>query len=118
MTFPFAKITSAKILTAATAGAVMLITGLIAPSGAALAASKEKDGTLRVVRIDDGKHRHHRLRDRIISSGYADGNGAYVYTEPKTVISAGQYVGRDPDRRLRGQMLIDFNRGVTSPGGR
>ena len=50
-------------------------------------------------------HRHH------VSTGGA-------HTDPDTVTSAGQYVGRDPDARARAQMLMDYNRGASSLGGR
>jgi hypothetical protein len=52
--------------------------------------------------------RHHRPRHHAITEG----------TDPQTVMSGGQYVGRDPDARARAQMLIDYNRGVSSMGGR
>jgi hypothetical protein len=50
-------------------------------------------------------HRHHVITED-------------AHTDPNTVYSAGQYVGRDPDARARAQMLIDNNRGVGSLGGR
>jgi hypothetical protein len=52
--------------------------------------------------------RHHRQRHHLITEG----------ADPQTVMSGGQYVGRDPDARARAQMLIDYNRGVSSMGGR
>jgi hypothetical protein len=58
----------------------------------------------------DKDTRHHRLRHHVITEG--------VHTDPNTVMSGGQYVGRDPDARARAQMLIDYNRGVSSMGGR
>jgi hypothetical protein len=58
----------------------------------------------------DKDTRHHRLRHQVIPAG--------AHTDPNTVISGGQYVGRDPDARARAQMLIDYNRGAASVGGR
>ena len=55
------------------------------------------------------RHRHHHARHAVVSGGTETAN---------TVRSGGQYVGRDPDARLRGQLLNDFNRGATFPGGR
>jgi fatty acid desaturase len=52
----------------------------------------------------DKHHRHH-----VTTAG--------AHTDPDTVYSAGQYVGRDPDARAREQMLIDNNRGVGALGG-
>jgi len=37
---------------------------------------------------------------------------------PYAVISAGTYVGSDPDPRMRAMLLMDFNRGVNSTRGR
>jgi hypothetical protein len=54
------------------------------------------------------QHRHHRARHAVVFGGTETTN---------TVRSGGQYVGHDPDARLRGQLLNDFNRGVTFPGG-
>jgi hypothetical protein len=84
--------TIAKLFVAFVATA-MLVTGLTA---GAFAGDKDT--------------RHHRLRHHVITEG--------AHTDPHAVISAGQHVGRDPDDRVRGQMLIDFNRGVSSTGGR
>jgi hypothetical protein len=53
---------------------------------------------------------HHRLRHHVITEG--------AHTDSQTVMSGGQYVGRDPDARVRAQMLMDYNRGVSSMGGR
>ena len=75
---------------AAAVAAVMLVIGLMAPTGAFAA---------------EHKHRHHRAHDHAVVS------------DPQTVNAAGQYIGRDPDRQIRGQMLIDFNRGVNAMGG-
>jgi hypothetical protein len=47
-------------------------------------------------------HRHHVTTD----------------TDRNAVTSSGQYVGRDPDPHIRGQILIDFDRGASFPGGR
>jgi|HubBroStandDraft_6_1064221.scaffolds.fasta_scaffold60804_3 hypothetical protein len=58
----------------------------------------------------DKDTRHHRLRHHVITEG--------ANTDSQTVMSGGQYVGRDPDARARAQMLIDYNRGVSSMGGR
>jgi hypothetical protein len=69
--------------------AIALVTALIASSSAP---AREQ-------------HRHHRARHAVVSGG------------TETVWSGGQYVGRDPDARLRGQLLNDFNRGTTFPGG-
>jgi hypothetical protein len=52
--------------------------------------------------------RHHHPRHHVITEG----------ADSQTVTSGGQYVGRDPDARARAQMLIDYNRGVSSMGGR
>jgi hypothetical protein len=100
---------------ACVAGTAMLAIGVIATTDAAFAG--KKDG-MKTVHVEKVKHRHHRWYDRSFASGYSDDGGYYVYSEPKTIYSAGQYVGRDPDPRIRGQMLIDFNRGVTATGGR
>jgi hypothetical protein len=53
---------------------------------------------------------HHRARHHVTTEG--------TRTDPNTVMSGGQYVGRDPDANARAQMLIDYNRGVSSLGGR
>jgi hypothetical protein len=82
--------TIAKMLIAFVAIAT-LVTGLTAGAFAA-----DKDS------------RHHRPRHHVITEG----------ADPQTVMSGGQYVGRDPDARARAQMLIDYNRGVSSMGGR
>jgi hypothetical protein len=37
---------------------------------------------------------------------------------PNAVISAGTYVGTDPDPRMRAMLLMDFNRGVNATRGR
>ena len=37
---------------------------------------------------------------------------------PTAVISAGTYVGDDPDPRMRAMLLSDFNRGVNATRGR
>jgi hypothetical protein len=37
---------------------------------------------------------------------------------PNAVMSAGTYVGSDPDPRMRAMLLSDFNRGVYSTRGR
>jgi hypothetical protein len=58
----------------------------------------------------DRDNRHHRARHHVTTHS--------TDTDQHTVISSGQYVGRDPDARMRQQMLIDFNRGVSSTGGR
>jgi hypothetical protein len=38
-------------------------------------------------------------------------------TSPNAVISAGTYVGADPDPRMRAMLLTDFNRGVNATRG-
>jgi len=72
--------------------AIALVTALVSPSSAP---AREQ-------------HRHHRARHAVASGGTETAN---------TVWSGGQYVGRDPDARLRGQLLNDFNRGTAFPGG-
>jgi hypothetical protein len=53
---------------------------------------------------------HHRAHHHVLIEG--------ARTDPNTVMSGGQYVGRDPDANVRAQMLMDYNRGVSSLGGR
>jgi hypothetical protein len=112
--------------------AVILVTAMCFGSGSALADSNTKSGTQHFTQVDTAKdveHGHPRFRHRLIPIGYANADPQCRYhrtsdglieicPEPHSVVSAGQYVGRDPDARIRGQMLNDFDRGATFPGGR
>ena len=111
-------------------GAVMLIAAMCVGSGSARADGKTKNEHLsHFGTIKDVVHDHRRFRHRLVATDDAnvDPECRYQHTidglieicpEPHSVLSAGQYVGRDPDARIRGQMLNDFDRGATFPGGR
>jgi hypothetical protein len=111
-------------------GAVMLIAAMCIGSGSARADGKTKNQHLsHFGTIKDVAHDHRRFRHRLVATDDAnvDPECRYQHTidglieicpEPHSVFSAGQYIGRDPDARIRGQMLNDFDRGATFPGGR
>jgi hypothetical protein len=101
---------------AASAGAALLV-ALFAGSAPALADSKK-----------EARHEHRVFRHRLVPIGYADAYSGCRYErtveglieicpQPSSVISAHHYIGKDPDARIRSQMLIDFDRGASFPGG-
>jgi len=117
----------------ATAGAVLLVSATMAGSGPAFAdGNGTHSRTNRISEFNPLRDRgddHRRLRYRFVSSGYANADPDCRYRQtvdglveicpqPDVVISARHFVGRDPDARIRGQMLNDFDRGATFPGGR
>jgi hypothetical protein len=83
--------------------AVVLAAGFAAPPSVALA-----------------KHRHvvRHYQPELESYARAPCYRIPACAGPNAVISAGTYVGSDPDPRMRAMLLSDFNRGVYSTRGR
>jgi hypothetical protein len=107
---------------AASAAAAMLLALL---TGGAPALADSKAGALIK---KETRHEHRAFRHRLVPVGYADAYSGCRYErtieglveicrQPSSVISAHHYVGTDPDARIRSQMLIDFDRGASFPGG-
>jgi hypothetical protein len=114
----------------ATAAPIMLVAAMCIGSGSALADGKNRTHHLSRLNVSkDVQHDHRRFRHRFVPLGYANADpdcryqqtiDGLIETCPQlhSVFSGGQYVGSDPDARIRGQMLNDFDRGATFPGGR
>jgi hypothetical protein len=66
------------------------------------------------------KHRHvvRHYQPELATSAPAPCYPIPACASPYAVVSAGTYVGSDPDPRMRAMLLSDFNRGVNATRGR